>query len=323
VYAVVSGKYAAFVPRAKLTNTEARDLVKSAKEDWQSNIEIKNVMNFSGCSIFGETAMFAQLARDAIRNASVVALEDSIVVEISREEYLVRNIIFHVLQHSLIHIFHDAVAGSRSFIIMNSVVRLRSMYPELRIGSLNDLFNIINTGVFVQSTLQEFPLYDFEDCATNVYILLAGCTRFHKKGSSYSVSDKDCAEIAKQHQYAWHKATATGPFSWMGHPECDLCRQLQGGKVRERIDAGLMDNKDIPVCRTCRIKMNSEAWMAPSDGGVKHYAPDRHPFLDLQAFALFGLDYMKRSNVHKYKASGFGRDTRILKVQRAELEGAA
>ena len=92
---VVSGKYAAFVPRAKLTIQEAKDLVHSIKSDWQSNIEIKNVMNFSGLSLFGEAAMFAQFDRDAIRNASVVALEDSIVVTLSKEEYLVRNIAFN------------------------------------------------------------------------------------------------------------------------------------------------------------------------------------------------------------------------------------
>ncbi len=214
---------------------------------------------------------------------------------------------------------HDVVAGSRSFVVMKSAVRLRSTYNDLQIGSLNDLFNIINTGNLIQSTLQEFPLYDIGDSASSVYILLEGCVRFHKKGSSYSVSDKDCAEISKQRQYAWHKATATGPFSWMGHPECDICRKLQGGKVRERIDAGLLDIKDIPVCRTCRIQVNSRSWMAPADGCVKHYAPSRHHFLDLRAFALFGLDYI--GNVHKYKASGFGRETRILKVNRAELEG--
>ena len=218
-------------------------------------------------------------------------------------------------------ILHDAVEGTRNYVLMTSAAKLQSVHPEMQAGSLNDLFNILNEGDFVESTLQEHTLYDVGNCASSVYILIEGCVRFFKKGSSYSVSDKDSSEILKQLQYARHKATATGPFSWMGHPECDVCRQLQGGKVREKIDLGLMPVDQIPICRTCQIQMNSRAWMDPSDGSLKHYAADRHHFLSLQQFAMFGLDYVEGSRVHKYKASAFGRDTRIFKFDRAAIEG--
>ena len=216
---------------------------------------------------------------------------------------------------------HDAVAGTRSFVLMNSAVKLRSMHPELRVGSLSDLYNILNAGEFVESALQEFMLYDVGHFASSVFVIIEGCVRFSKKGSSYSASDKDSSEIFKQFQYAKHKATATGPFSWMGHPECDVCRQLQGGKIREKIDLGIMDLNKIPICRQCRIQFNSGAWMDPSDGDLKQYAADRHHFLTLEKFALFGLDYIERRNVHKFKASTFGRSTKILKVDRKNLEG--
>lgn len=91
-YVVVSGNYGVFVPRAKLTNREACVLAHMIKEkDWEDNIEVKKVHQFSDCSVFGETAMYSNSARDAIRNASVVAMEDSVVVAISKEEYLVCN----------------------------------------------------------------------------------------------------------------------------------------------------------------------------------------------------------------------------------------
>ena len=91
-YIVVSGNYGAFVPRAKLTNREASTLVHSIKtKDWRDNIEIKKVCEFSGCSVFGQTAMYSNSSRDAIRNASIVALEDSVVVAVSKREYLVCN----------------------------------------------------------------------------------------------------------------------------------------------------------------------------------------------------------------------------------------
>jgi hypothetical protein len=194
------------------------------------------------------------------------------------------------------------------------------MHPELRVGSLSELCNILSSGEFIESALQECMLYDVGHRASSVYILIEGCVRFSKKGSSFSVSDKDSSEIFKQFQYARHKATATGPFSWMGHPECDVCRQLQGGKIREKIDLGIMDLNKVPICRACQIQFNSGAWMDPQDGNVKEYAADRHHFLTLEKFALFGLDYIG-NGVHKFKASTFGRGTRILKVDRKTLEG--
>ena len=91
-YIVVSGNYGAFVPRAKLTNREASVLAHMIKEkDWEDNIEVKKVHQFSECSVFGETAMYSNSSRDAIRNASIVALEDSVVVAVSKREYLVCN----------------------------------------------------------------------------------------------------------------------------------------------------------------------------------------------------------------------------------------
>jgi hypothetical protein len=234
-----------------------------------------------------------------------------------------------VLQHILLYpchqtsdiYLHDAVAGTRNFVLMNCAAKLQSMHPEMQAGTLSELFNIFNDGEFVQSTLKEYTLYDVGNCASSVYVLIEGCVRFFKKGSSYSASDKDSGEISKQIQYARQRATATGPFSWMGHPECDVCRQLQGGKVRDKIDLGLIDLEQIPICRTCKIQLNSRSWMNPSDGCLKHYAPDRHHFLTLEQLTLFGFDYLDGSNVHKYKVSAFGRDTKILKVDRASLEG--
>jgi hypothetical protein len=190
----------------------------------------------------------------------------------------------------------------------------------MQVGSVSDLFNIFNAGDFVQNTLQEFSLYDVGDYASSVYLLIEGTVHFFKKGSSYSVSDKDSAEIFKQIQYAKQKATATGPFSWMGHPECDTCRRLQGGQVREKIDLGLIALKNIPICRACKLKLNG-AWMNPTEGGLKQYAADRHHFLTQQNFLLLGLDYTEKNQLHKYKASAFGRSTKILKINRARLEG--
>jgi hypothetical protein len=195
------------------------------------------------------------------------------------------------------------------------------MHPELRVGSLSELCNILSSGEFIESALQEFMLYDVGHCASSVYILIEGSVRFSKKGSIYSASDKDSSEIFKQFQYARHKATATGPFSWMGHPECDVCRQLQGDKIREKIDLGIMDLNKVPICRACRIQFNSGAWMDPQDGNLKEYAADRHHFLTIEKFALFGMDYIDNGGVHKYKASTFGRSTRILKIDRKPLEG--
>ena len=211
--------------------------------------------------------------------------------------------------------------GTRNFVLMKSAIKLRSMHSEMNVGSVNDLFNILNAGQFVENTLQEFTLYDVGQRASSIYILIEGRIHFFKKGGTYSVSDKDSAEILKQIQYATHKATATGPFSWMGHPECDVCRRLQGGKVREKIDLGLIAIDQIPICRTCRIQLNSTSWMEPADGTLKQYAADRHHFLTCEHFALFGLDYIEGSNVHKFKVSAFGRDTKILKVDRAAVEG--
>jgi hypothetical protein len=195
------------------------------------------------------------------------------------------------------------------------------MYPEMNSGSVNDLFNVLNAGKFVENSLWEFTLYDVGQRASSVYILIEGRIHFFKKGGTYSVSEKDSAEILKQIQYATHIATATGPFSWMGHPECDVCRRLQGGKVREKIDLGLITLDQIPICRTCRIELNSAAWMEPADGSLKQFAANRHHFLTCEHFLLFGLDYIEESNVHKFKVSALGRDTRILKVDRAALEG--
>jgi hypothetical protein len=205
---------------------------------------------------------------------------------------------------------------------MNSAAKLQAMHPELQSCSLNVLYNMLNDGEFVQNTLQEVTLYDVGDHATSAYLLIEGCVRYFRKGNSYSVSDKDSGEIFKQIQYARHKATATGPFAWMGHPECDVCRQLQGGKVRERIDMGLIELSHIPICRTCQIQMNSRAWMDPADGGLKHYAADRHHFVTVENFALFGFDYIEESKVHRYKVSAFGRDTKVFKFKMAALEGS-
>lgn len=85
---MVSGTYAAFVPRAKLTHKETCTLVHVIK-DWRDNIEVKNVWQFSACSVFGEAAMYSEQSRDGFRNATIVALEDSVVVTMTKSEYLV------------------------------------------------------------------------------------------------------------------------------------------------------------------------------------------------------------------------------------------
>ena len=96
----MSGKYAAFVPRAKLTNKEASALAHSAT-DWQENIELKNVWEFSGRSVFGEAAMYSGNPLESIRNASIVAVEDSMAVAISKEEYLVRELFLMILEEMI------------------------------------------------------------------------------------------------------------------------------------------------------------------------------------------------------------------------------
>jgi hypothetical protein len=89
-YVVVAGKYSAFVPRVKLTNKEASTLAHSVK-DWLDNIELKHVWQFTGGAVFGEAAMYSGNPLDSIRSASIVAVEDSLVVAISKEDYLVRD----------------------------------------------------------------------------------------------------------------------------------------------------------------------------------------------------------------------------------------
>ncbi len=88
-YVVISGKYAAFVPRAKLTTREATALVKMIKGNWCDNIEMKNVWQFEGCSVFGEASAYTKSSHKATRNATIVAIENSMVVTMSRNDYLV------------------------------------------------------------------------------------------------------------------------------------------------------------------------------------------------------------------------------------------
>jgi CRP-like cAMP-binding protein len=81
----------AFVPRAKLTNKEAHILAHSVN-DWLDNIELKSVWHFLGGAVFGEAAMYSGNPLDSIRSASIVAIEDSLAISISKDEYLVREL---------------------------------------------------------------------------------------------------------------------------------------------------------------------------------------------------------------------------------------
>ena len=75
-----------------MTNKEACALARSAK-DWLDNIELKNVWQFSGGAVFGEAAMYSGNPLDSIRSASIVAIEDSLAVAISKDDYLVSGFI--------------------------------------------------------------------------------------------------------------------------------------------------------------------------------------------------------------------------------------
>ena len=72
-----------------MTTREASALVHAIKGDWQDNVEVKNVWQFLGCSVFGEAAMYSKSPHAATRNATIVALEDSVAVSMSKVDYLV------------------------------------------------------------------------------------------------------------------------------------------------------------------------------------------------------------------------------------------
>ena len=69
-------------------------LVHSIQGDWCDNIEMSQVWQFLGCSVFGEASAYTKSPHHAIRNASIVALEDSMAVTMPRDDYLVRDVLF-------------------------------------------------------------------------------------------------------------------------------------------------------------------------------------------------------------------------------------
>jgi hypothetical protein len=72
-----------------LTTREASALLHAIQGNWQDNVEVKNVWQFLGCSVFGEAAMYSKSPHAATRNATIVALEDSMAVSMSKVDYLV------------------------------------------------------------------------------------------------------------------------------------------------------------------------------------------------------------------------------------------
>jgi hypothetical protein len=72
-----------------LTTREASALLHAIKTNWHDNVEVKNVWQFLGCSVFGEAAMYSKSPHAATRNATIVALEDSMAVSMSKADYLV------------------------------------------------------------------------------------------------------------------------------------------------------------------------------------------------------------------------------------------